>query len=162
MAKKSADAEGVKVIASNRRARFDYEILDTYEAGLVLQGSEIKSIREGRVQLKDSFAHVRDGELFLVGSYIGPYAFSRDGGHEPERTRKLLLQRRQIDRIASDLAEKGLTLIPLRLYLKQGKAKVELGLGRGKRTIDKRETIKKRDLDREVERTLRGRRQAVE
>ncbi|HEX5722571.1 MAG TPA: SsrA-binding protein SmpB [Acidimicrobiia bacterium] len=158
MAKKVPDVDGIKVIASNRRARHDYQIIDTYEAGIVLQGSEIKSIREGHVQLKDSFAHVRDGEMFLIGSYIGPYAFSRDGGHEPERSRKLLLQRRQIDRIASDLAEKGLTLIPLRLYLRKGKAKVELGLGRGKRTIDKRETIKQRDLDREMERSLRGRR----
>ena len=158
MAKKTSDVDGVKVVASNRRARHDYQIIDTYEAGLVLQGSEIKSIREGHVQLKDSFAHVRDGEMFLVGSYIGPYAFSRGGGHEPERSRKLLLQRRQIDRIASDLAEKGLTLIPLRMYLKKGKAKVELGLARGKRTIDKRETIKQRDLDREMERALRGRR----
>ncbi|HEX2420860.1 MAG TPA: SsrA-binding protein SmpB [Acidimicrobiia bacterium] len=158
MAKKTADVDGLKVVASNRRARHDYEIIDSYEAGLVLQGSEIKSIREGHVQLKDSFAHVRDGEMYLVGSYIGPYAFSRDGGHEPERSRKLLLQRRQINRIASDLAEKGLTLIPLRMYLKKGKAKVELGLARGKRTIDKRETIKQRDLDREMERALRGRR----
>ena len=158
MAKKRSDVDGVKVVASNRRARHDYEIIDSYEAGLVLQGSEIKSIREGHVQLKDSFAHVRDGEMYLVGSYIGPYAFSRDGGHEPERSRKLLLQRRQIDRIASELAEKGLTLIPLRMYLKKGKAKVELGLARGKRTIDKRETIKQRDLDREMERALRGRR----
>jgi SsrA-binding protein len=158
MAKKNAEVDGIKVVASNRRARHDYQIIDTYEAGIVLQGSEIKSIREGHVQLKDSFAHVRDGEMFLIGSYIGPYAFSRGGGHEPERSRKLLLQRRQIDRIASDLAEKGLTLIPLRLYLKKGKAKVELGLGRGKRTIDKRETIKQRDLDREMERSLRGRR----
>ncbi|HJR86685.1 MAG TPA: SsrA-binding protein SmpB [Acidimicrobiia bacterium] len=158
MAKKVPDVDGINVIASNRRARHDYQIIDTYEAGIVLQGSEIKSIREGHVQLKDSFAHVRDGEMFLIGSYIGPYAFSRDGGHEPERSRKLLLQRRQIDRIASDLAEKGLTLIPLRLYLRKGKAKVELGLGRGKRTIDKRETIKQRDLDREMERSLRGRR----
>ena len=158
MVKKTSDVDGVKVVASNRRARHDYEIIDTYEAGLVLQGSEIKSIREGHVQLKDSFAHVRDGEMFLVGAYIGPYAFSPGGGHEPERSRKLLLQRRQINRIASELAEKGLTLIPLRMYLKKGKAKVELGLARGKRTIDKRETIKQRDLDREMERALRGRR----
>jgi SsrA-binding protein len=158
VAKKGGEGESIKVVASNRRARFDYEIIDTYEAGIVLQGSEIKSIRAGHVQLKDSFAHVREGEMYLVGSYIGPYAFSQGGGHEPERNRKLLLQRRQIDRIAADLAEKGLTLIPLRLYLKGGKAKVELGLGRGKRTIDKRATIRQRELDREMERSLRGRR----
>ena len=147
-----------KVVASNRRARHDYQIVETYEAGLVLQGSEIKSIREGHVQLKDSFAHVRDGEAFLIGSYIGPYAFSRDGGHEPERNRKLLLNRRQIDRIASDLAEKGLTLIPLRIYLKKGKAKVELGLAKGKSNVDKRDTIKERDQKREMDRAVRGRR----
>ena len=150
--------ENEKVVASNRRARHDYQIVETYEAGLVLQGSEIKSIRAGHVQLKDSFAHVRDGEAFLIGSYIGPYAFSRDGGHEPERNRKLLLNRRQIDRIASDLAEKGLTLVPLRIYLKKGKAKVELGLAKGKSNIDKRETIKERDQKREMERAVRGRR----
>lgn len=158
MAKKSADTEGVKVIASNRRARFDYEILDTYEAGVVLEGSEVKSARDGKAQLKDSFAHIRDGEIFLVGSYIGPYAFARGGGHEPERTRKLLLQRRQIDRLGSELAEKGLTLVPLRLYFKDGKVKVELGLARGKRTIDKREVQKERDQQREMDRALHRRR----
>jgi SsrA-binding protein len=150
-------ADGAKVIATNRRARHDYQIFETYEAGIALQGSEIKSIREGHVQLKDSFAHIRDGEAFLVGTYIGPYAFSRDGGHEPERTRKLLLNRREINRLASDLAEKGLTLVPLRLYLKEGKAKVELGVARGKTNIDKRETIKERDQKREMERAVRRR-----
>lgn len=148
----------IKVVASNRRARHDYQIIDVYEAGLVLQGSEIKSIRDGHVQLKDSFAHVRDGEAFLVGSYIGPYAFSRGGGHDPERTRKLLLNRRELNRLGSDLAEKGLTLVPLRIYLRKGKAKVELGLARGKTGIDKRETIKERDQKREMERALRNRR----
>jgi len=149
--------EAVKVIASNRRARHDYEILDTYEAGLVLLGSEVKSLREGKAHLKDSFAHIRDSEAFLVGAYIGPYAFARDGGHEPERSRKLLLSRRQIDRLGAEVAEKGLTLVPLRLYFKEGKAKVELGLARGKRTIDKRETTKRRDQEREMERAFRRR-----
>ena len=147
----------MKVVASNRRARHDYEVLDTFEAGIALEGSEVKSLREGKVVLKDSFAHVREGEIWLVGVYIAPYEFSRGGGHEPERTRKLLLHRREIDRIASKLAEKGLTLIPLRIYLKEGRAKVELGLGRGKRTIDKRETLKERDQQREIERALRHR-----
>jgi SsrA-binding protein len=154
---KKAPTDGVKVIASNRRARHDYEILDTYEAGLALLGSEVKSLREGKAQLKDSFAHIREGEISLVGCYIAPYAFSRGGGHEPERSRKLLMHRRQIDRLASELAEKGLTLVPLRLYFKEGKAKVELGLARGKRTIDKRETTKKRDQEREMERAVRRR-----
>ena len=147
----------MKVVASNRRARHDYEILDTFEAGLALEGSEVKSIREGKVVLKDSFAHVRDGEVWLVGTYIAPYEFSRGGGHEPERTRKLLLHRREIARINAKLGEQGLTLVPLRIYLKDGRAKVELGLGRGKRTIDKRETIKERDQQREIERALRRR-----
>lgn len=147
----------MKVVASNRRARYDYEILDTFEAGLALEGSEVKSIRDGKVVLKDSFAHVRDGEVWLVGTYIAPYEFSRGGGHEPERTRKLLLHKREIARINAKLGEQGLTLVPLRIYLKDGRAKVELGLGRGKRTIDKRETIKERDQQREIERALRRR-----
>jgi len=147
----------MKVVASNRRARHDYEILDTFEAGLALEGSEVKSIREGKVVLKDSFAHVRDGEVWLVGTYIAPYEFSRGGGHEPERTRKLLLHKREIARINAKLGEQGLTLVPLRIYLKDGRAKVELGLGRGKRTIDKREAIKERDQQREIERALRRR-----
>jgi SsrA-binding protein len=147
----------MKVVASNRRARHDYEILDTFEAGLALEGSEVKSLREGKVVLKDSFAHVRDGEVWLVGTYIAPYEFSRGGGHEPERTRKLLLHKREIARINSKLGEQGLTLVPLRIYLKDGRAKVELGLGRGKRTIDKRESIKERDQQREIERALRRR-----
>jgi SsrA-binding protein len=147
----------MKVVASNRRARHDYEILDTFEAGLALEGSEVKSIREGKVVLKDSFAHVRDGEVWLVGTYIAPYVFSRGGGHEPERTRKLLLHKREIARINAKLGEQGLTLVPLRIYLKDGRAKIELGLGRGKRTIDKRETIKERDQQREIERALRRR-----
>lgn len=147
----------MKVAASNRRARHDYEILDTFEAGIALEGSEVKSIREGKVVLKDSFAHVRDGEVWLVGTYIAPYEFSRGGGHDPERTRKLLLHRREIERINAKLGEQGLTLVPLQIYLKDGKAKVELGLGRGKRTIDKREAIKERDQLREIERALRRR-----
>ncbi len=147
----------MKVVASNRRARHDYEILDTFEAGLALEGSEVKSIREGKVVLKDSYAHVRDGEVWLVGTYIAPYEFSRGGGHEPERTRKLLLHKREIARINAKLGEQGLTLVPLQIYLKDGRAKVELGLGRGKRTIDKRETIKERDQQREIERALRRR-----
>jgi SsrA-binding protein len=145
----------VKVVATNRRARHDYHILDRYEAGLVLEGSEVKSLREGKVVLKDSFAHVRGGELWLEGAYIAPYQFSRAGGHDPERSRKLLLHRREIERIGAKLAEKGLTLIPLQVYLKEGRAKVELGLARGKRTIDKRETLKERDQQREIERALR-------
>lgn len=147
----------MKVVATNRRARYDYAILESFEAGLVLVGSEVKSLREGQAHLKDAYAHLRDGELWLVGAHIAPYTFSHRGGHEPERTRKLLLNRRQIDRIAGQLAEQGLTLIPLQIYFKDGKAKVELGLAKGKRSIDKREAIKERDHQREIERALRRR-----
>ena len=154
-----AEKGEIKVVASNRRARHDYEILDQVEAGLILDGSEVKSLREGKAQLKDSFAHIRDGEAFLVGAYIAPYDFSRGGGHEPERTRKLLLNRREIARLGARVAEQGLTLIPLDLHFRSGKAKVNLGLARGKNTIDKRETLKERDQKREMERAMKKRRQ---
>ncbi len=146
-----------KVVTTNRRARHDYDILERFEAGIVLQGSEVKSLREGKANLKDSFAHVKDGEVWLVGAYIAPYSYARGGGHDPERTRKLLLHRRQIDRIAGKLAEQGLTLVPLSIYFKDGKAKVELGLGRGRRTVDKRHAIREREQKREMERALRRR-----
>lgn len=145
----------IKVIATNRRARHDYDIVDEWEVGLVLTGSEIKSLRAGKANLKDSFAHLRDGELWLVNSYIGPYSYAREGGHEPERTRKLLMHRHQLDRMAGSLAEKGLTLVPMRLYLKDGKAKLQLGLGKGKRTIDKRADLRKKEHDREMQRARR-------
>ncbi len=148
---------GTKVVASNRRARRNYTIVDTVEAGLVLAGSEVKSLRAGRLELKDSYAHIDKGEAFLVGAHIAPYDFSREGGHEPERPRKLLLHRREIDRLAGQIAEKGLTLIPLQVYFKDGKAKVELGLAKGKTSYDKRETLKERDAQREMERAQRRR-----
>jgi SsrA-binding protein len=154
-----AEKGDIKVVASNRRARHDYEILDQVEAGLVLEGSEVKSLREGKAQLKDSFAHIRDGEAFLIGAYIAPYDFSRGGGHDPERTRKLLLNRREIDRLGARVAEQGLTLIPLDLHFRSGRVKVNLGLARGKNTIDKRETLKERDQKREIERAMKKRRQ---
>ena len=146
-----------KTIATNRRARFDYEILERFEAGLVLLGSEVKSLRAGHANLKDSYAVVKRGEVWLVGAHIAPYSFAREGGHDPERTRKLLLNRREIDKIASQMAERGRTLIPIRLYFKDGKAKVELGLARGKDRFDKRETLKRRQADREMERAMRYR-----
>ncbi len=149
----------MKVVTTNRRARHDYEILDRFEAGMVLLGSEVKSLRQGHANLKDSFAYVKDGEVWLVGAYIAPYSFSRGGGHDPERPRKLLLHRREIDRIAGKLAEQGLTLVPLSIYFKDGKAKVELGLARGRRTVDKRRALREREQRREMERALRrGRR----
>jgi SsrA-binding protein len=152
---RSGEAGRIKVISSNRRARRNYAVVETMEAGVALLGSEVKALREGRIDLKDSYAVVRGGEAFLVGAYIGPYEFSRDGGHEPERDRKLLLHRQEIDRIAGQVAEKGLTLVPLQVYLKDGKVKVEIGLAKGKTSYDKRETIKERDADREMERAVR-------
>jgi SsrA-binding protein len=146
-----------KTIATNRRARFAYEISDRFEAGVVLLGSEVKSLRAGHADLKDSYATVRGGEMWLSGLRIAPYEYARDGGHEPERERKLLLHRREIDRIGSVLAEKGLTLVPLSLYFKDGKVKVELGLGKGKAQRDKRETLRRRQADREMERAMRHR-----
>lgn len=151
---RSEQAGRVKVVASNRRARRNYTVVETVEAGLVLQGSEVKSLRAGRIDLKDSYATVRSAEIHLVGAYIAPYEFSREGGHDPERERKLLLHRREIDRIAGQIAEKGLTLVPLQVYFKDGKAKVELGLAKGKTSYDKRETIKERDHQREMDRAV--------
>jgi SsrA-binding protein len=136
-------ADRVKVVATNRRARHDYAIVDTYEAGLVLLGSEVKSLREGHIQLKDSYATIEDGEAYLIGAHIAPYGYARDGGHEPERPRKLLLHKREIGRLAGTLAEKGLTLIPLQVYFKDGKAKVELAVAKGKRTVDKMDRVAK-------------------
>lgn len=144
-----------KVIATNRRARHDYEIVSEFEAGLVLTGSEVKSLRAGKANLKDSFGHLRDGEIWLVGCYIAPYSYAREGGHDPERSRKLLLHRHEIDRITGSLAEKGLTLVPMRLYFRDGKAKIQMGVGRGKRTIDKRADIRKREHEREMQRAQR-------
>jgi SsrA-binding protein len=151
---RSAGSERIKVVATNRRARRNYTIIETYEAGMALLGSEVKSLREGKLELKDSYADVRGGEVYLVGTHIGPYEFAREGGHEPERERKLLLHRREIDRIAGQAAEKGLTLVPLQVYFKDGKAKVELGLAKGKTTVDKRQTLRDRDHQREMERAM--------
>jgi SsrA-binding protein len=145
----------MKNIATNRRATFDYEILERFEAGIALLGSEVKSMREGKANLQDAYATINDGQANLIGAYVAPYSFSREGGHDPTRTRRLLMHRREIDRIAGKLAEKGLTLVPMKLYFKEGKVKVEIGLGRGKRTIDKRQSIKEREQKREMERATR-------
>ena len=152
---RSASHEGTKSIATNRRARFDYEFVDTVEAGMVLLGSEVKSLRGGKADLRDAYGSVKDGELWLHGLRISPYEFARDGGHDPDRSRKLLLHRLEITRIASSLAEKGLTLIPTKLYFREGKVKVEIGLAKGKTKYDKRETLKRRQADREMDRAIR-------
>jgi len=151
----SPEGPAVKSIALNRRARHDYDLQESFEAGLALVGSEVKSLRAGRADLKDAYGLIEGGEAWLVGLHISPYQFARDGGHEPERTRKLLLHRGQIERIRGKLDQKGLTLIPTRLYFKEGKAKVELALAKGKAQYDKRETLKRRQAEREMQRAMR-------
>ena len=149
---------GKKIIASNRRARHEYAIEDVVEAGLVLTGTEVKSLRAGRASLTDGFGQITDGEAWLHGVHIPQYTLGTWTNHEPRRTRKLLLHRKEIDRLARSISERGLTLIPLSLYFSGGKVKIELGLARGKRTYDKRHDLAKRDAAREVERELRRRR----
>ncbi|MCZ6507647.1 MAG: SsrA-binding protein SmpB [Acidobacteria bacterium] len=146
-----------RLLARNRRARHDYEILETFEAGIALLGTEVKSIRQGRIQLKDSHVEVRDGEAYLVGCHVSPYTHGNLSNHEPERPRKLLLKRREIDKIYGRTAIQGQTCVPLSVYLKGNHVKVEIALARGKKLRDKREEIKKRILDREAEAALRGR-----
>ena len=147
-----------KVIADNRRARHDYTLLEHVEAGIQLVGTEVKSLRENGASLAQAHAEERGGELWLVGAHISPYEKSGSaGGHEPERDRKLLLHRREIDRLAGRVRERGLTLVPTRLYFKDGRAKVEIALGRGKELRDKRRDIAKRDADRQIERALKSR-----
>jgi len=148
---------GRKVIARNRRARHDYHIEDVVEAGLVLTGTEVKSLREGRASLTDGFAQITGGEMWLQGVHIPEYAQGTWTNHEPRRTRKLLLHRKEIDRLASMSAERGYTLVPLSLYFSAGKVKVELAVARGKRTYDKRQDLARRDAAREVERAHRRR-----
>ncbi len=150
---------GRKVVATNRQARFNYEILDTFEAGMMLLGSEVKSLRAGQAQLKDSYADIRGGEVWLEHAHISPYSFAEGGGHDPERPRKLLLHRREIDRLAGRIKQEGLTLVPTQIYFTNGKAKIELGLGRGKKRHDKRQSIVKRQQEREMDRARSPRRQ---
>ena len=146
-----------KVVASNRRARHDYEILDTFEAGIALLGPEVKSLRNGKANLTDGYAVIRRGEVFLSHVHIGPYEKAWRENADPRRERKLLLHRAEISRLEGKLGERGLTLIPLRLYFTHGRAKVELGLCRGKRRYDKRESIRQRETERDLQRTMRGR-----
>lgn len=143
-----------KLVASNKKARHDYAILKTYEAGIVLVGTEVKSLRAGRVSLVDAFAQERDGELMLYGLHIAEYGYGSWTNHQPRRTRKLLLQRVEIDRILDKVREGGLTLIPLSMYFENGWAKVELGLARGKRSYDKRQALAERDANREIAREM--------
>jgi SsrA-binding protein len=150
-----AAEQGRKIIASNRRARHEYHIEDVVEAGLVLTGTEVKSLRAGRATLTDGFGLITDGEAWLHGVHIPQYTQGTWTNHEPRRVRKLLLHRKEIDRLAASTRERGLTLVPLSLYFSDGKVKIELGLARGKRTYDKRHDLAKRDAAREVDRALR-------
>lgn len=141
-----------EVITRNRQARHNYDIGDTYEAGIVLEGSEVKSLREHRVALKDAYATFIDDELYLVNAHIDPYPHATHQNHEPEQPRKLLLHRRQIEELRGKVEQKGLTLVPLKMYFKGSRVKVELGVGKGKKQYDKRDDIKEREHEREIER----------
>jgi len=152
-------ASGTKLIAENRRARHEYELLDRYEAGLVLTGTEVKSLREGRVTLQRAFGDLRGLEVWLVGAHIPEYAQGNLANHEPDRDRKLLLHRREIASLVGKVQEKGLTLVPTKLYWKDGRVKVELALARGKATRDRRRELAERDARRQIERALKSRRE---
>jgi SsrA-binding protein len=145
-------------VATNRRAAFKYNLIERFECGIVLTGTEVKSLRDGNAQLKDSYATIKDGEVWLIGAYIAPYPAASRENHDPERARKLLLHRAQIEKLTGSLNERGFTLVPTRIYFSSGersRAKVEIALARGKDLYDKRDTIKKRDMARDVERELR-------
>lgn len=148
--------EGYKVVADNRQARYLYEILETYEAGLVLQGTEVKSVRAGKVNLKDGYALIRNGEAWLLNVHISPHVSTSEYfNHDPRRTRKLLLHRQELRKLIGKVEQKGLTLVPLKLYLKRGLVKVTIGLARGKKIHDKREDLKRKEAKRDVERALK-------
>jgi len=141
-----------KVVAQNRRAKRDYWIEETYEAGMVLQGTEVKALREGRVSLEDGYAEIRNGEVYLVNVHISPYAYGNKFNHDPLRPRKLLLHKREIKRLLGKVQQRGFTLIPLSVYFVRGKAKVELALARGKKLYDKREELRRKALEKELQR----------
>ena len=152
----SHDGNGIKIIVRNRRARHEYEILDRWEAGLVLRGTEVKSLRAGKANLQDAFARFHDGELYLHNLHISPYESGNQFNHDPVRTRKLLLRRGELRKLFGQVELKGLTLVPLDLYFKNGVAKATLALVRGKKLHDKRETLKQKTMQREMERAYKG------
>ena len=155
---KKASADGTVNVCRNRRALHDYEISDRIECGIVLVGTEVKTLRDGHANLEDAYARVDDGEVWLIGAEIPEYVFGNRANHKPKRSRKLLLHRREIAKFAGYADEKGLTLVPLRLYFKEGKAKVEIAVGKGKQTHDKRESLKKANAKRDIDRALASRR----
>jgi SsrA-binding protein len=158
VSRRAAAADGRKIVASNRKARHDYDLLETLECGVILTGSEVKSLRAGQVVLKDAYAEIRGGEMWLYSLHIAPYQFARGGGHDPERPRKLLLHRREIERLIGKVNEQGLTLIPTSIYFSHGLAKVEIALARGRRKYDKRQAIREREEKREMDRARSHRR----
>jgi SsrA-binding protein len=153
--------DNIKIICKNRKARFNFEIENTFEAGIALMGSEVKSLRAGRANLSDSYAKFRQGELFLVDAHISPYDQANRENHDPLRDRKLLIHKREMKKLLGKVTERGFSLIPLKLYFKNGKVKAELALGKGKRSFDKREAIKKKDQRREMERLAKYRHRSV-
>ena len=155
--KTDAQLRGDRVVTTNRRAFHDFHIIESVEAGIVLTGTEIKSIRDGKATISEAYARVDNGELWLIGSNIAPYTHGNRANHEPDRPRKLLVHRRELDRLRASVEQKGLTLVPLRLHLKQGRAKIDIGIARGKKIYDKREAQADRQSRRDVERALRGR-----
>jgi SsrA-binding protein len=157
MTDKSEREKAQRTIAENRKARHDYHILDTWEAGVSLLGTEVKSIREGRVNLRDSYARVDNGEIWMLNVHISPYSHRGSAEHQELRQRKLLLHREEIRKMVGKVAEKGLTLVPLELYFKNGRVKVLLGLAKGKQAHDKRETLKRREVDRETRAAVKSR-----
>lgn len=155
-AQKKADANGDRVVATNRRARYDYEILETLECGLMLTGSEVKSLREGKAQIADSYARIDEGELWLFQMHIPPWLFAVGfGSHDPDRKRKLLVHRHELDDLREQTKTQPLTIVPLKVYFKDGRAKVEIALARGRKQQDRRQAIAKRDADREIARAVR-------
>jgi len=156
MAARKAPKTADKPLATNRKARHEYHILETLEAGIALQGTEVKSLREGRANLKESYARVQKGEVYLINCHISPYTHGNMQNHDPVRKRKLLLHRREISRLQTKLNERGFTLVPLKFYLVRGKIKVQLGLAKGKKLYDKRDAKRKKDLDREARAELKS------
>lgn len=146
-----------KVIVTNRKALYDYQIQDKYEAGITLLGTEVKSLRDGRANLKDSYAIIKDNEVFLLNCHISPYSHGNLQNHDPLRTRKLLLHKREIEKLQGKITQQGLTLIPLKIYFKNNRAKVEIGIAKGKRQFEKRDSIKEKEAKREIERHMKSR-----
>ncbi|HOD40699.1 MAG TPA: SsrA-binding protein SmpB [Candidatus Wallbacteria bacterium] len=148
--------EGIKIVATNRKAHFNYEVIESYEAGVVLMGTEIKSVRDGKISIGDSYCIARNGEVMMINSHIDEYTFGNRFNHEPKRTRKLLLHKKEILRLIGKTSERGFSIIPLKAYFKRGRLKVEIALCRGKKSFDKKETLKERDLKKQFQKEIKG------